>query len=235
MAESADRRTRLLRSRAGSLLVLVLVSACSSGKVTGAVSTQAPAASAVQMSIPTASGSTPASTTSAPGADGAAILQHAFDLIAGGYHFVTTATVNSAVVVQAEGDRVNDGTKLSVASKGATIDYVVTPNGTWVNQNGTWSELSDPAPVSDPIGSLRAPTSVVVSASANGAPTEVIASYPPAALSLPGDAPIDVVFSLEGATLRSLQYATTANGAPALVHSDVTALVDTSPVTLPSP
>lgn len=168
-------------------------------------------------------------------ADGSALLQQAFDQLAAGYHFVTTATVNGALVVTAQGDRVNDGTRLSVASNAATIDYVVTPNGTWVNQNGTWTELSDPAPVSDPIGSLRAPTSVVVSASANGAPSKLTASYPASALSVPGDNVINVVFALDGATLRSLSYTTSANGAPAVVTSAITALIDSSPVTLPTP
>lgn len=239
MADVTRSWARLLRAGAGPLLVLALTSSCASAPGSRAVSAPVPAnsssATATALSIPRAGGSSSTAPASGVAVDGSALLQKALDQLVAGYHFVTTATVNSTVLVTAQGDRVNDGTRLTVTSNGATIDYVVTPNGTWVKQNGTWSELSDPAPVSDPIGSLRAPTSVTVSASANGAPGELTASYPAAALSVPGNASIDVVFTLDGATLRSLRYSSTANGSPAMVKSDITAVVDTSPVTLPSP
>ena len=181
------------------------------------------------MPLPADTGPT---TTLAP-PDGAAVLQAAFDQVAAGYHFVTIATVNGAVAISAEGDHVAEGTRLSVASNGAAVDYVVTPDGTWVKKDGTWTEISDPAPVSDPIGVLRAPTSVTVTSYGAGAPTVLTATYLPATLSLPGDAPVSVVFTINGAVLGSLAYSTATDTGPADVHSDITALVDTSPVTLP--
>lgn len=165
--------------------------------------------------------------------DGAATLQAAFDQLAPGYHFVTTATVNGAVAITAQGDRVVDGTRMSVASNGATVDYVVTPGGTWVNKDGTWSEITDETAPADPIAALRAPTSVAVTSYGAGVPTVLTASYPSAALSLPGDAAVSVVFTINGAVLATLGYSTTTDGGAADVHTDITALVDTSPVTLP--
>ena len=165
--------------------------------------------------------------------DAAATLKAAFDQIAAGYHFVTTATVNGAVAITAKGDRVGDGTRLNVASKGASVDYVITPGGSWVNKDGTWSEITDATPPSDPIGVLRAPTSVTVTSYGAGAPTVLTANYPAAALSLPGDAAVDVVFTINGTVLASLGYSTKADAGTADVHTDITALVDTSPVTIP--
>jgi hypothetical protein len=46
--------------------------------------------------------------------------------------------------------------------------------------------------------------------------------------------PVDVVLEFDGATLLSITYASTQNGAPATVRADVSPLVDASPVTLPT-
>jgi hypothetical protein len=233
MADSFGGKARLLLRGAGPLLVLVLASSCG-GSNSGVASGKS-----AQQSTTTIAGAVPVvsdvSTTTVAVAppDGAAALQAAFDQIAAGYHFATTATVNGAVAITAQGDRVADGTRMSVASNGASVDYVVTPGGTWVNKDGTWSEITDTTPPSDPIGVLRAPASVTVTSFGAGAPTVLTASYPAAALSLPGDAPVNVTFTINGTTLASLGYTTTTDGGAADVHTDITALVDSSPVTLP--
>ena len=171
------------------MLVLGLASSCSSAKSTGVASTKSAQSNSttIAVSVPLPADTGPTTTLAPP--DGAAVLQAAFDQVAAGYHFVTIATVNGAVAISAEGDHVAEGTRLSVASNGAAVDYVVTPDGTWVKKDGTWTEISDPAPVSDPIGVLRAPTSVTVTSYGAGAPTVLTATYLPATLSLPGDAP----------------------------------------------
>ena len=206
---------------------LVVVASCGSSSPPAAAPTSA--ASTTTTLVP--GDTTP--TSSLPVIDAPAVLQQAFDVLGGGYHFVTTATVNGKVAITAIGDRVADGTRMSVSSNGATIDYVVTPEGTWVNQQGTWSELSDPAPVSDPIGSLRAPTSVQIVSFTGAAQLGLAATYPSSALSLPGDALVEVSFVLRGGTLVSLSYRATGGGIEANVESMITLLADTSAVTLP--
>lgn len=176
---------------------------------------------------------TEAPTTAPPPPDPAALLAAAFDAAARGYHFVTNVTVNGAVAVTAEGDKVGDGSRLNVTSGGSTVAYAITPEGTWVFANESWSELDEPAPAGDPLGALRTPLSAVVTSFGNG-PTVLTASYPAAALALTGDVPVEVVIEIDGTTLRSINYVSSMDGAPASVRADITPLVDTTPVTLPT-
>ena len=232
MTDPSQQRARRRHRRSVPLLsvmiCLLAVASCGSGA--------APTSAASTTTTPATTTLAPGDTTptsSLPVIDAPAVLQQAFDALGGGYHFVTTAIVNGEVAITAIGDRVADGTRMSVSSSGATIDYVVTPDGTWVNQQGTWSELSDPAPVSDPIGSLRAPISVQVASFTGTAQVGLAATYPSSALSLPGDAMVEVSFVLTGGSLVSLSYRTTGGGVEANVESMITLLADTSPVTLP--
>jgi hypothetical protein len=175
-----------------------------------------------------------APTTTAPPPDALALLTATFDAIAGGYHFVTTATVGDVVAVTAEGDRVGEGTRVNVTTGGSTVSYAITPEGTWVFSDGQWAELDEPAPAADPVGALRTPTAVVVTSYGNG-PTVLTGTYPASALSLAGDGPVDVALAIDGTTLRSITYVSTQNGAIATVRADVSPLVDATPVTLPTP
>jgi hypothetical protein len=182
---------------------------------------------------------TEAPTTTAPSPDALApdalaLLTATLDAIAGGYHFVTTATVGDVVAVSAEGDRVGEGTRVNVTTGGSTVSYAITPEGTWVFSDGTWAELDQPAPAVDPVGALRTPTAVVVTSYGNG-PTVLTGTYPASALSLAGDAPVDVALEIDGTTLRSITYVSTQNGAIATVRADVSPLADATPVTLPTP
>ncbi|HWM20392.1 MAG TPA: hypothetical protein VNO51_11940 [Ilumatobacteraceae bacterium] len=177
---------------------------------------------------------TEAPATTAPPPDPLALLTATFDAIAGGYHFVTTATIGDVVAVSAEGDRVGEGTRVSVTTGGSTVSYAITPEGTWVLSDGNWAELDEPAPAVDPVGALRSPTNVVVSSYGNG-PTVLTGTYPASALSLAADGSVDVVLEIDGTTLRSITYASTQNGAIATVRADVSPLVDATPVTLPAP
>jgi hypothetical protein len=177
---------------------------------------------------------TEAPTTTASPPDALALLTATLDAIAGGYHFVTTATVGDVVAVSAEGDRVGEGTRVNVTTGGSTVSYAITPEGTWVFSDGTWAELDQPAPAVDPVGALRTPTAVVVTSYGKG-PTVLTGTYPASALSLAGDAPVDVALEIDGTTLRSITYVSTQNGAIATVRADVSPLADATPVTLPTP
>ncbi len=177
---------------------------------------------------------TEAPATTAPPPDPLALLTSSFDAIAGGYHFVTTATVGDVVAITAEGDRVGEGTRVNVTTGGSTVSYAITPDGTWVFSDGNWAELDEPAPAVDPVGALRTPTAVALTSYGNG-PIVLTGTYPASALSLAGDGPVDVALEIDGTTLRSITYVSTQNGAIATVRADVSPLVDATPVTLPTP
>ncbi len=225
------------------MLVLGLLAGCSSDESVSP--TTQPASVAQTATTELATSETASTTTATPvvdsivpttaapvSPDGPTLLQQAFDSASPGYHFVTTATVNGAVAVTAEGDHIAGGTRLTVTSQNTTVRYVILPEGTWVLDAGVWQELDDPAPVTDPISSLRAPSTVTVAAfTATGA--TLIASYPAAALALEGDVSVDVTFEIEGITLRSITYVA-RTPVPASVRADISALVDTSPVVAPT-
>ena len=97
-------------------------------------------------------------TTVAPPVDGAAVLSAAVAAMAPGYHYRSTVTVDGVVAVEADGDRVGDGTRLGVTRDGTSVQYVITPDGTWVmTDGGEWDQLDTPAATSDPIAALAAP------------------------------------------------------------------------------
>ncbi len=236
------RPARLLLAGAWPFIVLALATGCTSDNAADSLTstTQAQIDSAAPPTLATAptpsppASDTPAAATTVQLAvpDGAALLQQGFAELADGYHFVTTAMVQGAVAVSAEGDHVGDRTRLDVTSNGATLGYIVTPEGNWVSQNGTWQELDEVAPASDPISSLATPIDVTVT-SYGAASATLSATYPAGALALPGDATITVVFEIAGTSIRSMTYAATGE-ANASVRADISPLTDQSPISVPS-
>lgn len=232
-------------------LALAGLAACSSEPADSAPSTVSPIATATtptsttvaaSLASPTTLPATTATTAAASAAptttvtpttipDGATVLQQSFDQLAGGYHFVTTATVNETPVLTAEGDHIGGSTRMTITSQGRSVEYIVLPEQTWVADAGQWQELDEPAPAGDPITPLRGPESVTV---ANHAPelTTLMATYPPSALALPGDQPVTVAFELSGTSLRTITYE--APGATSSVRAEISELVDTTPITSPA-
>ncbi len=184
---------------------------------------------------PTTSSAPKTSTAPAPAVpvDGAALLQNALGAISAGYHFATTVTVDGATVLSAEGDRVADGTRLSVTQNSASVKYVITPVGTWVKPgDGDWQKLDTPAATTDPILALQSPTAVTVD-SADPAATTLSVSVSAQSLGLTGDAQVVVAVAITGGSLRSVSYSTTIAGKAAAVQASIGAVVDGSPVVAP--
>lgn len=184
---------------------------------------------------PTTSSAPKTSTAPAPAVpvDGAALLQNALGAISAGYHFATTVTVDGATVLSAEGDRVADGTRLSVTQNSASVKYVITPVGTWVKPgDGDWQKLDTPAATTDPILALQSPTAVTVD-SADPAATTLSVSVSAQSLGLTGDAQVVVAVAITGGSLRSVSYSTTIAGTAAAVQASFGAVVDGSPVVAP--
>src|SRR3954454_7801323 len=89
----------------------------------------------------------------APLPDPAATLQGALASLTTTYHFVSTVTLDGAVALVADGDRVGDGSRLTLTSGDGKVSYLITPDGSWVMPDGgDWQPLdTDPADA-DPIG-----------------------------------------------------------------------------------
>lgn len=170
-----------------------------------------------------------------PAIDGAAALNGALDVIAFGYHFSTTVTVDGAVVVTAEGDHLTDGTRLTLTGPAGALAYVITETGSWVlPENGEWAALADAPTSADPLAALRTPASVVVDAY-DGAVTAMTVNVAAVALGIPGDAATlaAVQVRLDGPTLTQVSYSTAVDGHPAVVSGSIGQVVDPSPVVPP--
>ncbi len=164
--------------------------------------------------------------------DGPALLDQAFAELAAGYHFITVATVQGALALSAEGDHVGDATQLSVTSNGATLGYIVTPEGSWVSNDSVWQELDELAPITDPISTLTDPIDVTVSTYGEGSAT-LAATYPGTALALPDEATVTVLFETVGTSIVSMTYTPTAD-TQTFVRADISALAAQTSITVPA-
>jgi hypothetical protein len=200
--------------------------AVSAAPVTSPASTDIVAAGVSTM----AAGSTAAATAAV---DPAALLQTALDALTGTYHFVSTVSVDGATVLVAEGDRVGDGSRLTLTRTSAAVPYIITPGGSWVMEDGsTWQKLdADPAST-DPINSLRSPTTVQL-VSSDPTTVSLAVTVPPAALGIPGEAAVAVTVTLNGGVLAAVSYSATVNNKPASVTSTFGPAVDATPVVAP--
>lgn len=242
-AAMTDRRPLVrLFTAAGAMAAFVALTGCSDGggaePVPALVSTVADASTAADADTNPDTTATPTTAPAsapptAPAVDGGALLQHALEAIAGGYHFTTTVNVDGAATLVADGDRVADGTRLTISGDGGTVAYVITPAGSWVlPEDGEWEAVDAPAATADPIAALWTPTSVAVDG-VEGTVTRLTTTVAAAALGIAGDEPATLQVTLEGSELRSVTYTSSLDGRPAAVQATITPLVDTSPVIAP--
>ena len=176
----------------------------------------------------------PAPTSAAPVAvDGPALLSQALDSLAATYHFDTNVTVDGAEVLVAAGDRVGNGTRLSVWASGGSVAYVVTPVASWVfPEGGEWETLDTAPGTTDPIGALRTPTSVTV-LSSDGTNTTLSVTVPATSLGIPGTGDASLTVVVNAGTLTEITYATTIDGRAAAVRSVLGPVVDATAVVAP--
>ena len=237
-------RSRSIRSLAwgtGSVIsVLLLASSCSStAQRTIATTETAPGVAAAETSVAIApAAETTIAAVSAPestvAVDGAAALAQAVSGLAAGYHFTTTVNVNGAETLVADGDRIADSTRLSLFSKGGSVAYVITPEGSWAfPEGGEWSMLDSPPATADPIIALQSPLAVSV-VSSDGATTAMTVTVSAAALGIAADGNADVQVTVSNGMLQLVSYsAALADGTTADVSAVIGPLVDTSPIVAP--
>ncbi len=230
-------------SASSTAQVSATVSTTMSAPVTSAIGAPTPTAVAPTAvapvtspasTLPTAPAAAPAAAATTPPIDPAATLQQAVAALGASYHFATTATVNGAVALRADGDRIGDGSRLAVTANGATVQYVITADGTWVQQPGQdWQQLDDPPATADPVSALSSPSAVAVSQS-DGTTVGLTVTVPSVALGIPGDGDVPVSAVVVGGVLTTVGYDTTVSGVPASVTATLGAPADTSPVSAPA-
>jgi hypothetical protein len=222
-------------------VIVVALAACSGhSKVVEATPTRSTAlaptsAAATTTTAPTTTAAV--ATTAAPAptpVDAAATLSHALDALTSSYHFVSTVTVNGAVALVADGDRIGDGSRLTLTSNGGNVSYVITPDGSWVMlPGGDWQALTSGPANTDPIAALRSPSAVQATGGDPSA-AHLSVAVAPTALGVSGDGPVQLDVTINAGVLSGVSYATTVSGAPATVTATFGPPTDPSPVTAPS-
>lgn len=242
MRDPRRRRTTLLVA-AATLSTLALAACSDSEPTDGAAAPAATVPAAAVSTDPTgatvdpiatpATEPAPAPTAVGAAVDGAPLLQAALDTLAGGYHFSTHVTLDGTEVLVAEGDRVGAGTRLTIWSNDTSVAYVITPDGSWVlPDGGEWQALDDPPATTDPLTALRS-ASTVSGSSADGVTTTLVATVPAVDLGIAGEGTADVQLLLNGPALSEVSYTTTVNDASAEVRSQLSGVVDATPVVAP--
>lgn len=187
----------------------------------------APAAPAAEQPAPE---SAPAATVAI---DAVALLQTAMDNAAPGYHYHSIVTVGGSTVVEVDGDRIGEGTRVGVVRDGVSVQHVITPGGTWVQPDGgDWDQMDTPPATVDPIAALRSPSAATV-ASADGTAIHLSVSVPAASLGLAGDATIYLAVVVDAGNLAAVVYTTTIEAQPARVETVVGPVIDGTPVVAP--
>jgi hypothetical protein len=227
---------------AGVGVLVMAMAACSSGSshaagttapasVAAPATTIAPATTSAPTTAPPPTTAAPA-TTAAP--DPAATLSQALDGLTASYHFDSTVTVNGAVALTADGDRIGDGSRLTLTSNDGNASYVITTDGSWVMlPGGDWQPLTTGPANTDPIAALRSPSGVQ-SKGGDATSSALSVAVPPAALGITGDGPVQLDVTIKSGVLSTVTYATTVSGAPATVVATFGPPADPTPVTAPS-
>jgi hypothetical protein len=241
--DSYCKAARLLFGGAGLLLVFTACSDDSSPAVGSLTPISASAAPLAPTSTVAADPAVAAATTTtaavAPAAtlapvDGAALLQQAVAATGGGYHFNQTATVDGAVALTIDGDRLPDGARLTVSRDSGLVSYVYTAGGVYLMpENGEWElDDSDP-PAVDPINALASPTSVTVAGN-DGTTVQLVVTVPVASIGLAGEGDASLQVAVVSGALSSIGYNTvTAEGNAAATTVTIGPVVDPSPVVAP--
>ncbi len=237
-ATMTDQRMTVVRSLArgaGLLAFTVALLGCSSSNDSAATLPPVGTVGATAPADPTTTAlplATELPTTTLAPVDGVALLQSSVDALAAGYHFTTTITVDGALALSADGDKVGDGTRLVIDSNGAQVSYVILPAGTWVLPvDGDWEQL-EAAPSTDPITALRTPQGVTVDAN-DGTTVQLTATVPSVSLGIPGDASVTVQVTVVGGAISAITYNADVDGKPGVVQAAIGPIVDGTPVTPP--
>jgi hypothetical protein len=173
--------------------------------------------------------------TPAPSIDPAAALAAALTGLSGAYAFESTVTVGTEVATRLSGAWSAGTSEVEVETGAATVTYRLVPPASWVREGeeGDWVELEGEVPAVDPLAALREPATVVLAAG-DGAGVALTATYPPAALGLTGDVPVEVAIALRADGAVVARYTTSVNGVAATSETTMRPAPGATPIPAPS-
>ncbi len=224
---SDDLRMRSLFGGAAFALLLALAGCSSDSSGVVADSTSATASSTTAASVPATEPTTPTSV------DAPALLQQGLAGLQAGYHFTSVFTVNGAVVLKAEGDRIGDASRFSVTTNGALVNYITTPGGNYAQPDGgDWDQLTTQPAVVDPITSLNAPSAIaVISDDGTAVRLRVSVSAVTLGVGTSGTADVDVVVT--SGSITELGYTANVDGNVGSVSNIIGPVGDATPIVAP--
>lgn len=165
--------------------------------------------------------------------DAAATLQTGLAGLAGGYHFLSVVTVNEVESLRAEGDRIGADSRLDLIGPGGSVQYIITPDGSYaLPEGGEWEALDVAPATADPITSLQSPSSVVTSSVAGDTVT-LTATVDALQLGIAATGTADVQIVVVAGVITQISYTTAVEGGTATVRTQVSPLVDTTPIVAP--
>ena len=113
--------------------------------------------------------------------DGGELLVSALALYGDGYRFEAVAEVQGSEVATISGVVIAQSAGMTVTSGDATVSYVITPDGSWIQTEGEeWQEVDSVGEIERPLEDLASPTSITV-VSADDAGIAALAVYDGAA------------------------------------------------------
>jgi hypothetical protein len=226
----SSTRVRPFARTAVLLAVIVLAAACSdeSGPAAGGSPTTAPSS---ESTAPDTSGPDTSATVDAEVT--VVDLPAAIAALDAGYHFVATVRLNGQISLEAAGDRVGAASRLEITSSGATVSYVITPEGNYAKPaDGEWERLDVTPATSDPIAALHTPVSVSPGGKEGaGMRLTVTVTATSLGITAEGNVAVDVVV-VDGA-ITEVRYSAAVEGGTAEVVTVISPLADTTPITAP--
>lgn len=229
---SRSLRVRLLLGGAALAALVLVSSACSDEDANVAADNAAADASTTTVAV-LDTGSTAPPSTIVTTVDPAALLQQALATLGTTYHFRSSVVVNGTETLVAEGDRVGDGSRLSLTSGGATVGYLITPAGSWAQpEDGDWEQLDVEPATADPILALSAPSAVGV-VSDDGTTVRLRVTVPAASLGVGAEGTADVDVVITNGAITEVDYTTTTASGVASVATTFGPVADATPVAPP--
>lgn len=139
-------------------------------------------------------------------------------------------TVGEVVATRASGRWVDGNAEFDIVADGVTLSYRAVPPSAWVRRGGAdWVAVDGGTLVADPLAALRAPIRIDFGADRD-AGTDLIATYPAAALGLEGTGEVTVTVTIGPDGRVEAAYRVVTSGGPAVSRTVFRPADDTSPI-----
>jgi len=185
--DSSSRSVRLSPRRvaliAGTAFVLLVAAGCSpsSDAATDTTATNSPPVSVTSTPPDSGNATAPDSGNAVSNIDPGELLSNALALYENGYQFGAVAEVEGSEAAKVAGVVIGQSAQMDVTSGNATISYIITPDGSWIQtEGGDWQEVESSGPIERPLANMASPTSITIVSASDGG-IAAIAAYDGAA------------------------------------------------------